>query len=61
MHIRMVFFYAKGYLNNGLCYLKEHPTLMQVQSNKCKLDNQNDAYLWHPALGHISKNWLSLV
>ena len=33
--------------------------LMQVQSNKRKLDNQNDAYLWHARLGHISKNRIS--
>ena len=36
MHIR----HAQGSLNNGLYYLEEHPMLMQVQSNKHKLDNQ---------------------
>ena len=36
---------AQGSLNNRPCYLEERPTLIQVQSNKRELDNQNDAYL----------------
>ncbi|KAL0400421.1 UNVERIFIED_CONTAM: Transposon Ty2-B Gag-Pol polyprotein [Sesamum radiatum] len=44
-----------GKLHNGLYILQQHDLIMTAQ-NKCKMDNQDNAQIWHARLGHISQD-----
>ncbi|KAL0285237.1 UNVERIFIED_CONTAM: Retrovirus-related Pol polyprotein from transposon TNT 1-94 [Sesamum radiatum] len=44
-----------GKLHNGLYILQQHDLIMTAQ-NKCKMDNQENAQIWHARLGHISQD-----
>ena len=46
-----------GSLVNGIYLLSQPVTVMSTSSSKCpRIDNVNEAYLWHCRLGHINKN-----
>ncbi|KAL0294630.1 UNVERIFIED_CONTAM: Transposon Ty2-OR2 Gag-Pol polyprotein [Sesamum radiatum] len=44
-----------GKLHNGLYILQQHDLIMTAQ-NKRKMDNQDNAQIWHARLGHISQD-----
>ncbi|KAL0395444.1 UNVERIFIED_CONTAM: hypothetical protein Slati_4510600 [Sesamum latifolium] len=51
-------YHLLGTLVNGL-YILQQSNLIMTAQHKCKVDNHENAQIWHARLGHISKDRIS--